>query len=405
MEQLKLNLKKYFNDDQINALRFSNSKSNRWLPETCERAVSLRYRIGQSNYDAVRCLCPLPSISTILRRLKPFEFSTGINDIVIDYIKSIFAILPADERRGVLLVDRMSIIPGEDFDKNGEKIGFDTIKNDKKILASEGLAILFCGTVKRLKFVIAHHYTEKSVDGEKLRDIMIECIKKLWTVGISVDAIISDMGPENTSMFKAFGVQFLIKNESCSINHPCDNSRQFWLFADTTHLKKNVSNNLKNQKKVRIPEEFVVSKNLSSNVALFSDVLKVYNMQKKLMYQPARKLTKEVVAPNNFQKMRVKTHTRLFSSDVSTSIEFLFDNDAEDVEKFLTVGMNEFVDELKLNSTAFFLKMMDKWSRFMQNRTKPISLDDDKEVKERTFLMNFIDFSKESDLKMETFRA
>lgn len=401
MQQLSLNLSTYFNEDQIKALKVTNSKGSRWDAETCEIAISLRYRIGLTNYEEVRKLVPLPSSTTLFRHIRPLEYSPGIHDAVIDYMKIIYCHFPAIERRGILLVDRMSLVPGENLDKFGERQGYDTLKGDKNILASEGLAILFCGTVRRYKFVISHHYTEKSVNGEQLKNVLIDCIKKLWNVGVIVDGICSDMGPENTSMFKAFGVQFIIKNDSVSIPHPCDASQKLFLFADTSHLKKNVSNNFKNQKKIKIPHEFVVKKNLSSEVASFSDILKIYNMQKKFTYLPARKLTKEIVAPSNYQKMRVKTHTRLFSSDVSTSLEFILDNDAEDVEKFLTMGIGEFVDDLKLNPTAFFLKMMDKWSHFMQNRSKPITLTDDKQVKEvQIMLSEFYRFFK--DIRFES---
>lgn len=388
-EKITANLRHFFNEDQVKAFKYTNARSIRWSSETCEKSISLRYRIGSTNYENVRKFLPLPSISTLLRRLENFEIKTGINDVVIDYMKIIFSNLPENERRGVLVVDRMSIIPGEDQDKFGEKIGYDTLKNDKNIMASEGLAILFCGTVKRIKLVVAHHYTEKAVDGSTLKNVMIECINKLWVAGIFIDAIISDMGPENTSMFKSFGVQFIIKNDCPSISHPCDNSRELWLMADTSHLKKNVSNNFRNQKKVKIPSEIVNIKNLSSNVALFSDVMKIHNIQKDMMYQSARKLTKEVVAPDQYQKMRVKNSTRLFHSDVFSSIEFLFDNDEGDVEKFLDQSIDEFCDDLKLNATAFFLKTMDKWGNFMKNRSKPIMLQDKKQVE------NALEFLKE----------
>lgn len=381
-QRTSANLRNFFNEDQVQAFKYANAKSIRWKPETCEKAISLRYRIGATNYENVRLMLPLPSISTLLRRLEAFEIKTGINEVVIDYMKILFSNLPANERRGVLVVDRMSVIPGEDQDKHGERVGHDTLKKSKKILATEGLAILFCGTVKRIKLVVAHHYTEKSVDGNMLRDVMIECINKLLSAGIWIDAVISDMGPENTSMYKAFGMQFIIKNENPSIPHPSDKEQKLWLVADTSHLKKNLSNNFRNQKRVKIPPEIVDAKNLSSNVALFGDVLKIYTSQKDLMYKSAQKLTKEVIAPDQYQKMRVKNSTQLFHSDVYTSIQFLFDNDEGDVEKFLDESIDEFVDDLKLNATAFFLKMCDKWGNFMKNRSKPIMLQDQKQVED-----------------------
>jgi hypothetical protein len=380
IKMMEENLKKYFNDDQIEAIQFNNLKSARWQPKTIEKSLSLRYRVGGSNYDDLRKFLPLPSQRSLLRRLQDFTFSTGVNQTVIDYLGNIYSDLPIIKRRGVLIVDRMSIVPGEDEDKKGNRIGFDTLANDRNILASEGLIAMFCGTVRRFKQVIGHHYTEKSVKGENFKEFLLDGLKRLWDVGIWIDAIIGDQGPENTALFKAFGVNFTISNKSPSIAHPLDPTKRLWLIADSSHIKKNIGSHIRRSNSVNIGSSFVLKYSLSSDKAHFADILKVYRSQKSMIYQPARNLTAEVIQPDHYQKMKVRNATRLFHCDVSSSIDFLFSSDAEDVEKFLEMQEDEFLDDLSYNATAFLCRFMDRWSKITNNRHKPINLKEEEQI-------------------------
>lgn len=379
---LKMNLSKYFNNDQIDSLKRIGNNYKKWSIETCEKAIDLRYKIGLSGYEIIRKFVPIPSMTTLFRRLENFDFITGVCNVAIEYLKYVCAENPIFSR-GCLVLDRMSLVPGEDFDKNGNKLGFDTLKNNKNILASDGLAVLFCGTIRRFKQIVGHHYTEKSVNGEDLKTFILEIIHAMWTQSkIWVDAIICDLGPENTSMLKAFGLSISMTNVDISIVHPCDSGKRLFFIADAVHDFKNISCQFRSKEKIEIPQKFVEAYNLSSNCAKFLEVRKLFNAQKKMTYQPAQKLTETVLHPDQWEKMRVKNHTKLFDSDVVAALSYIFEQDSDDVEIFLMNDM-EYMSDMKVNPTAWIMNKIREWINIMKSRsTTRFPLQDENKYEE-----------------------
>lgn len=366
------NIQKYMNLDQLNALKRNSTKFMEWSDETCEKAISIRYLVGSIGYDAVRKLIPLPSSRTLFRRLECFNFFTGICALSVNFLKNSFINFPQELKRGCLVLDRMSLIPGEDVDRNGNFLGHDTLKDDRKIKATEGLAILFAGTVLRMKQIVAHHYTEKSIKGIDMKRLILEIIHMMWEISqIWIDSIVCDLGSENTAMLKEFGVSISAQNSSYKIVHPINQEKYLYFIADAVHAFKNIGCQFRAKESALIPDKFVELYNLASNVARLSDVLKIFNIQKKMTFLPAQNLTKSVIKPDQWEKMRVKTHTRFFNSDVSTAISFIFEKDHEDIEQFLSEGCSlEFVSSIKLNPTSWLFKKIENWISIMKCRAQ-----------------------------------
>jgi hypothetical protein len=121
--------------------------------------------------------------------------------------------------------------------------------------------------------------------------------------------------------------------------------------------------------------------NLSSTNAQFKEVVKIFNLQKKLTFKPADKLSQEVMSPDHYQKMKVKNHTKLYDSDVSSCIDFL-NSSTDEIDNLFGAAICDESDSIaaKMSSTSFFLKCMDRWSSLTSNRQTPINLKDDEEV-------------------------
>lgn len=376
---MEANLRKFFVEDQIRAFKRKNFKCIQWSDTSCEKSLFLRYLIGYKGYNTVRNFVPLPSLATLYRRIQNFDFLPGVCDISIEYLKYLYGDASLNEKRGCLLMDRMSVVPGEDANKNGQIVyGYDTLYNDKNIPASEGLAALFCGTIRRIKQVVGHHFTGKSVSGDNMKNFAIDLILKMYHLaGIWIDAIVCDMGPENTAMLKSFGISISVNNEYCHVPHPLDSNQKLWLIPDGVHVFKNLGNQFRLKKQVEISNEMMHRYGISSKFARLTDVSKLFNLQKKMEFKAAPQLTNRIMKPDQFEKMRVRTHTQFFNSDVSSSIAFLNDEDPEDIEKFLESAENQMSIDTAINPTVFFLRKIDQWHNFIKSRQQKINLQDE----------------------------
>jgi hypothetical protein len=365
-ETLTSNLRNFLNQDQVLSLSRKNMKFSLWSDKTCEKSIILRYQLGETGYESVRKLVPLPSLSTLHRRLENFCLLPGVNELPIKFLKESFEPFSPNYRRGVLVFDRMSLIEGiEEY--QGESFGYDTMKNDKKTKASEGLVGLFAGTIIRLKQIIGYHLTEKSVDSAKFKKFLFELLWALEGNGIFVDGLVMDIGHENLGLLNALGISLKIDDEAFFITHPCDPERKLWIVIDSVHEFKNIGNHFRT-KDAEIPQYYVEKYNLSSKFAKSSDIKKIQGMQKKMSFKAAPKLNENICKPGQFEKMRVNTHTRFFSSDISSTLEFLLEDDLEDAEKFLSMPIDDFLESAKKNSTVFFVSVINRWISTLKNR-------------------------------------
>lgn len=385
----KTNLRKIFNVDQVTALSRKNMKFIHWSDETIEKSISLRYRVGTTAYSVIRDFVPLPTERTLAKRLENFHLLPGVNELPIKFLERCFSNYPAIMHRGVLVFDRMSIVQGVEEDHDGNSIGYDTFKEGEKIKASEGLVALFAGTVVRFKQIIGYHLTEKSINGTDFKQFLLNLLFGLSNHGIWTDAIVCDLGFENVSLLAELGVSLTLENKKFYIPHPVDGSQKLWICLDAVHEFKNIGNNFRTHGAV-ISNYFVEKYSLSSSMAKPSDVNRVLNifMQSKMTYKPARKLTDNVLKPEHFSKMRVSTHTRYFSSDVSTTLSFIFEEDDEGVEKFLSMNFEDYENyEIKKNPTSFLFNAIKNWIKNMKNHYK-FDLNNDRKIENLKYALN-----------------
>ena len=89
------------------------------------------------------------------------------------------------------------------------------------------------------------------INSELLKDGVLNCLELLITGGFNVRAVIFDNHAANVSVFTKVMLQFGEDNESLFINFQ---SQKVYLFYDTIHLIKNVSNNLLSKKRLAFPK-------------------------------------------------------------------------------------------------------------------------------------------------------
>ena len=101
------------------------------------------------------------------------------------------------------------------------------------------------GITTRWKQTIAYYLTGSSVDGALLKPIILDILRSVQDVGISVCIITSDMGPNNQAMWRSFGVS--AQREGMvysSIPHPVEPTGKSYFMADVSYVIKKLKSML-----------------------------------------------------------------------------------------------------------------------------------------------------------------
>lgn len=99
-----------------------------------------------------------------------------------------------------------------------------------------------------------------------VRDILFEVVRQSESVGISVDAVISDMGPGNQALWRLCGVSATKHGRPrVSCPHPCGSDRLLYFLADTPHLLKNLRGHFLRKQVLTLDNDTVKKHNLPTN--------------------------------------------------------------------------------------------------------------------------------------------
>ena len=215
-QQTSAHLKKYITAGQV---RCSMKKKTRtqWSDEDIRSALTLRC-ISSKAYKYLRELreYPLPSISTLQRRVMSVSCEPGLMESALALLAQRVKFLNADEKSVVLCVDEMSVSSKIDYDRASDKI-FGPSKNMCVFMAR--------GLFASWKQPIYYDF-DVTLNENLLRSIL----QALESPGYEVLAVVSDMGAGNRKLWKELSV-----SHTCPvIGHPLDKDRQLFFFCGRT---------------------------------------------------------------------------------------------------------------------------------------------------------------------------
>lgn len=194
-----------------------------------------------------------------------------------------------------------------------------------KVEATHGLVLMLGGIFTRWKQLVGYYLTPNGFDGAKLKPIIEKIIRKAESIGLYVHSITSDMGGVNQAMWRSF------ENISASrygeiinsISHPVDDSRRLFFFADGPHLLKNLRVCLINNKIILLPEKFIETLELSSDIVQFEHLKELVAEQKDYHFKLVPKLHENVIKTTTFNKMKVNMATNMLNRNVSGALNYL----------------------------------------------------------------------------------
>lgn len=186
---------------------------------------------------------------------------------------------------------------------------------------------------------------------------IIECSER---IGLRIHCVISDMGSDNRSMWKIFGIMANRSKVICSISHPVRTSSQLYIMPDVPHLFKSIKSMLVSNKVLYLPEDVVQTENLSSNEVKMEHILHLLDAEAPLELKVAFRMKKENLDKNNhFNNIKVSTAKSVFCQRTSSGLELLA----------LTK------EDPSYTKTAWFVRVVNHWFDLMTSRHYILALN------------------------------
>ena len=357
-EQLKI----VFNQDQLQVLFNTNSSFKpMWSEDTVFKSLMMLSKLTKNSYEMLRTLFkwPIPTETTIRRRIKDVKFLPGLVEEVIAGLEKkgksadddLDLMLVVDEtsiaRRSEIGHDCVLGVPSEELNQTGEPQTADKI-----------LVILLRSLRNRNRQIVGYFYT-KNINGAQLFNLLKDVIMKIETRSrYKIHGISSDMGSNNRGAWEKFGISVKSDGIRRVIGqhplHTADNPRVFFWFPDSSHLLKNIRNFMITHSFV-LPNPLRIQRGLKdlplASLAPFEDIIKIREKDGP-DFQP--KIREDVIKPSGFNKMNVGYAVRLFSRD---SVEALKQLKDFAIHKEFDISSSQSVIE----STLCFVEIVTEW--------------------------------------------
>jgi hypothetical protein len=286
-------------------------------------------------------------------------------------------------------VDELSIKPGIQYDHSLLAcIGRPTMRlsgdqDNSNELATHALAFMLAGVTKRWKQVVAYEFTGNSFSANEFHDKVASILKKCTEIGLTVKVFISDMGGQNRALWRLWNINATKHGNVINFcANPSNEHEKLFVMPDPVHVFKNIASSLRSGHNFYLDQSIVEKYNLPSNVVCMTPIIKTFELDQSDVLKLCPHLKKNVLQPSHFEKMNVSLSVRLLSHDVAAAI--LFHISRNNIDR-------------SHGTTAWFLKIMQKWFKIMTARHYKFGLshhNDDEWQDTINFLNSFMDITK-----------
>ena len=223
------------------------------------------------------------------------------------------------ERECVLTMDEMAITPGVELHLGTGRLFVNITLPGHKGQATHALVSMLAGVTSRWKQVVAYHYSGNSTDGAAYRPIILTIIEAASSVGLHVINITTDMGSPNRAMWKSFGVTY----ENPWIQHPVQPSQRLHFMPDVPHLVKNLKSAIIRGLIITIPQDVVEKEQLASSEVSVGPLKDLVSFQEAMPLKLAPNLSRGVLEPSHFEKMKVSSAMHVFSKATIATLRYM----------------------------------------------------------------------------------
>ena len=248
-----------FWEQQIEALKCTDSRQVRWHPMIIKWCLSIKLR-SSSSYNALSNsgVLVLPFDRTLRDYTHFVKAQAGFSPEVDKQLQREAKLdsIPLYQRNVCLVFDEVKIKEDLVYDKHsGDIIGFVNLGETNDLLlafeqahlnpspqpqlATHMLVFMVCGILSNLEFPYAQ-FPCTTVTGDQLYSLVWGCVRQLETAGFKVLATTCDGASSNRKFIGLHGKdgEFIYK----TVNPFSDEPRPLFFFSDAPHLIKTVRN-------------------------------------------------------------------------------------------------------------------------------------------------------------------
>nr|AAD48510.1 repressor-like protein [Drosophila davidi] len=219
-QKLEKSLGNIFTETQIKILK-SGGKRSTFNATDMSAAICL-HSVGPRTYmHLYEKGFPLPSRSTIFRWLADVKINAGTLDVVLDLMENEEMCLA--DKLCVLSIDKIQLAS----EINGSENGLNEPSNYVQLATVRGLK-------KSWKQPVYFGFNTR-IDVDTLNAI----IMKLHKINYTVVAFVSELNPENQSLWRELGIS---ETNKSWFSHPADEELKIFVFSDIAHLIQLVHN-------------------------------------------------------------------------------------------------------------------------------------------------------------------
>lgn len=288
-----------------------NNRGNRYDNEYKLFSLNI-YFASPLLYRVLAKTLNLPSERT-LRRMK-IDMGTKLYPNVLEYLNSKLQHMKDADKYCIICADEISLKLNLHYQINEDKIiGFHEVDGVQTTQpASQAFVIMARGIFSNWKQQIGYSLLAQSNNYKELNEWLNDVISKIINIGFNVVAFVSGQGSNFLNLANERGV---------SVDKPYFhiNKKKVYYIFDVPYLVKSVRNNL-----LKYDFEFMDSDE-TKLTAKWEDIQKFYSQDSQRSYRLAPKLTESHIKPNNFEKMKVKTATQVFSNTVAAAMNVSID--------------------------------------------------------------------------------
>ncbi|XP_037572111.2 transposable element P transposase [Dermacentor silvarum] len=221
---------------------------------------------------------------------------------------------------------------------------------------------MLAGLTTRWKQAVAYHFTSASFDAQQVKECIFEVIRRAEAAGITVNAVVTDMGPGNTAIWRLCGIHASKYGKTqTSCPHPCGNGRRLHFLADSSHLLKNLRGHLVRGQEIILDKVTVARHKLPTNKVSLEHVRQACAIDENHKLKLMPHLKTRDLDPNHYEKMNVATAHSLMHHSTAAALRYL-------VGKALLPNT--------ALTTAFFIDQVFFWFTIMTSRTRKTALSD-----------------------------
>ena len=271
-------------------------------------------------YRLFRMFFPLPTVRTLQRILNQLVVRPGINDQVMDSLKTYVQNLNVEDRVCSLMFDEMSLRENMHFNRQFDCIeGFEDYANHGRTrnVANQALVFMVRGLRLKWKQPVAFYFSHNNTRSEILKQLLLDVLTACQDAGLTVVATVCDMGGNNVRTLRELG---------STVDRPVflHNGVEIATIFDPPHLLKCTRNLFK---KHDVECEVNVSGNMSTEIAKWGYIRKLFEIDcKNARFRAVPKLTEECLNTSGASAMKVGLAARVMSYSVASGIDSLVSN-------------------------------------------------------------------------------